>query len=92
MTTDGLEQVRIGNSTSELKMKKKQRNVVLNNCDAVVVVKSIAPIDIYIIGVCAARPPCGHLPAHSFAQASRRWEVGPRIPQGNPYSNLYDKT
>ena len=44
MTTDGLKLVRIGNATSELKMKK-QRNGVLKNRDAVVVVNSTAPIE-----------------------------------------------
>ena len=43
MTTDGLEQVQIGNPTGESKIKK-ERNVVLKNRDVVVVVKSIAPI------------------------------------------------
>ena len=42
MTIDGLEQARLGNPTGESKIKK-ERNVVLKNRDAVVVVNSTAP-------------------------------------------------
>ena len=55
MTTDDLKLVRIGNATSEMKMTK-QRNGVLKNRDAVVVVNSIAPIKIA----------CNHHASHSM--------------------------